>query len=122
MKVLLSELDKVNVFQSFLKKSSTPSSARNEIERPDIHLLDLFVTPTQFCILLENVLVGTIAYADGTPPFVLKIPLSHYLLVHLLFNDILSLRKWPTIWKRSFITPIPKKESKNKVRYYLDFP
>ena len=35
-----------------------------------------------------------------------------------MFSKILFLRKWPTIWKCSFITPIHKKESKNRVENY----
>ena len=94
-------------------------SAPNEIEIPDIQLNDLLVTPEQVGILLENVSPSTIAVADGIPPFVLKnCAVTLAPLVHLVFSNILFLRKWPTIWKCSFITPIHKKESKNRVENY----
>ena len=77
------------------------------------------MTPAQVGSLLENVPPSTIAVADGIPPFVLKnCAVTLAPLVHLVFSNILFLRKWPTIWKCSFITPIHKKESKNRVENY----
>ena len=118
----MSDLEKANLFNIFFhsvyQKCSFPS-APNEIESPDIQLSDLLVTPAQVCILRENVPPSTIAVADGIPPFVLKnCAVTLAALVHLLFSNILFLRKWPTIWKCSFITPIHKKESKNRVENY----
>ena len=109
----------ISFFHSVYKKYFTPTSAPNEIESPDIQLSDLLVTPAQVGILLENVPPSTMAVADGIPPFVLKnCAVTLAPLVHLVFNNILSLRNWPTIWKCSFITPIHKKESKNRVENY----
>ena len=105
--------------QSISKKYTTPSSTPNEIESPDIQLSDLLVTPAQVCILLENDPPSTMAVADGMLPFILKncgVTLAP--LVHLVFSNMLSLRKWPTICKCSLITPIHKKESKNNVENY----
>ena len=77
------------------------------------------MTPAQVGILLENVPPSTIAVADGIPPFVLKnCAVTLAPLVHLVFSNILFLRKWPTIWKCSIITPIHKKESKTRVENY----
>ena len=118
----MSDLEKANLFiffHSVYKKYSTPTSAPNETESSDIQLSDLLVTPAQVGILLENVPPSTMAVADGIPPFVLKnCEVTLAPLVHLVFSDILSLRKWPTIWKCSFITPIHKKESKNRAENY----
>ena len=118
----MSDLEKANLFNIFFhsvyQKCSTPTSAPNEIESPDIQLSDLLVTPAQVGFLLENVPPSTIAVADGIPPFVLKnCAVTLAPLVHLVFSNILFLRKWPTIWKCSFITPIHK-ESKNRVENY----
>ena len=119
----MSDLEKANLFNIFFhsvyQKCSFPNSAPNEIESPDIQLSDLLVTPAQVGILLENLPPSTIAVADGIPPFVLKnCAVTLAPLVHLVFSNILILRKWPTIWKCSSITPIHKKESKIRVENY----
>ena len=74
------------------------------------------MTPAQVSILIESVPPSTFAVADGVPLFVFKnCAVALAPLVHLVFSNILSLRKWPTISKCS---PIHKKESKNKVENY----
>ena len=110
----MSDLEKANLFNMFFQsvyyKCSFPTSAPSEIESPDIQLSDLLVTPAHVGILIENVPPSTIACADGIPPFVLRnCAVTLAPLVHLVFSNIIFLRKWPTIWKCSFITPIHKK-------------
>lgn len=81
--------------------------------------LDLQIASTQLIDYLEKLNMNYSPGPDGIPESILKkcsnalaLPLS------ILFNTSLSVGIFPDIWKKAFIRPIFKKDSKNVVNNY----
>ena len=99
-------------FSSCFNKSCTPLSAAATPSLSPVIPVDFLCSTNEVLHLILNIPLDTVPGSDGiSSPMIHHTAHSISLPLSLIFNSSLSSGIFPSDWKNSFVTPIPKSKS-----------
>lgn len=110
-----------NFFSSVYEKHNTILNLDkfSHLRNFDLNLNSWYISESEILNMLDSINVKSGTGPDGIPPLFLKsCKLVLVKPLHYLFNLSLSEGNFPSIWKKSYISPIFKSGDKNNIKNY----